>query len=151
MNSRVVLDASAAMRLVLRQQHAAELLGLLESSSAVLAPALFHSEAANSLWKYRCHKALEIDEALAKYEQSAALIDAFTPDQELALEALAAAAHYEHPVYDLLYAVLARRTGSQVATFDKRLKSLLRRMEIPYWTPGADEGGEKVIRSEEGH
>ena len=34
------------------------------------------------------------------------------------------------PVYDLLYAVLARRTGCTVLTMDERLKKLLGQMGI---------------------
>jgi predicted nucleic acid-binding protein len=37
----------------------------------------------------------------------------------------------DHPVYDLLYAVTARRDGCTVLTRDCRLTDLLRLMEIP--------------------
>ena len=49
---------------------------------------------------------------------------------ELVTEALAEAARRAHPVYDLLYGVLARRRGCDVLTLDKRLSALLQGMGI---------------------
>ncbi|MDL1952047.1 type II toxin-antitoxin system VapC family toxin, partial [Acidobacteria bacterium ACD] len=59
-----------------------------------------------------------------------ALHAALGVDHELAVEALSEASRYGHPVYDLLYAVLARREGCKVLTFDRRLTSLLRELGI---------------------
>jgi predicted nucleic acid-binding protein len=54
-----------------------------------------------------------------------------TPDGEIVTEAIAEACRQNHPVYDLLYAVLARRHGAAVLTQDTRLSGLLTRMGIP--------------------
>jgi predicted nucleic acid-binding protein len=58
------------------------------------------------------------------------LIDAFTADRELTTETLTEAVRYRHPVYDLLYAVLARRTGCAVLRMDERLRTLLGQMGV---------------------
>ena len=58
------------------------------------------------------------------------LVDLLVPDRDLVEEALVAAARYRHPVYDLLYAVLARRHGAAVRTLDERLRSLLAQMGV---------------------
>ena len=50
-----------------------------------------------------------------------------TADRELATGAV----RYRHPVYDLIYAVLARRTGCALLTMDSRLRTLLSQMGIP--------------------
>mgnify|MGYP000875039007 CR=1 FL=1 len=127
---RIVLDASAALRVVLASPGIEEALGVLERASLVLAPSLFASETANALWKLGS-KGLLPPEALAeRWEMAMALPNRLCPDQELALEALSEASRHGHPVYDLLYAVLARREGCWVLTFDRRLVSLLRKLGI---------------------
>lgn len=128
---RVVLDASAAVRLVMRMPDAVALAGALEPASHVLAPALFHAEVANALWKCVRAGAISREVALERLVEARELLDDSIPDAELATEALAAADQYGHPVYDLLYAVTARRYGCSVLTRDHRLSDVLRRMEIP--------------------
>lgn len=49
--SRIVLDASAALRLVLGLPEASELATQLEHTSVVIVPGLYCSEVANGLWK----------------------------------------------------------------------------------------------------
>jgi predicted nucleic acid-binding protein len=128
---RVVLDASAAVCLVMRLPEAVVLAGRLQPASQVLAPALFHAEVANALWKYVRAGAIGRDLALERLTEAGELLDDSIPDAELTTEALAAADQYDHPVYDLLYAVIARRYGCTVLTRDKRLGGLLRLMDIP--------------------
>jgi predicted nucleic acid-binding protein len=126
----LVLDASAAVRLVMRADGADTLLEPISAAAVVTAPSLYASEVANALWKYVKAGSLEVETALERYEEAINLIDDFAPDRELTTEALTEAVRYGHPVYDLLYAVLARRTGCVVLTMDKRLKTLLDQMGI---------------------
>ncbi len=121
---RIVLDASAAANVILRTDLAPALIERLGQGRLVIAPSLFHSEIANMLWKYvRCGD-LSKDTALARYAEAVGLVDAFEADEALATEALSAAIRYNHPVYDLLYVILARRHGCRVLTVDKRLITL---------------------------
>ena len=121
---RIVLDASAAANIILRTDLAPALIERLGQGRLVIAPSLFHSEIANTLWKYvRCGD-LSKDTALARYAEAVGLVDAFEADEALATEALSAAIRYSHPVYDLLYVILARRHGCRVLTVDKRLITL---------------------------
>ncbi|HRF12760.1 MAG: type II toxin-antitoxin system VapC family toxin [Candidatus Accumulibacter phosphatis] len=121
---RIVLDASAAANIILRTDLAPALIEKLGQGRLVIAPSLFHSEIANTLWKYvRCGD-LSKDTALARYAEAVGLVDAFEADEALATEALSAAIRYSHPVYDLLYVILARRHGCRVLTVDKRLITL---------------------------
>ena len=111
---RLVLDASAAVRMVMRAEDADGLLESVATATVVAAPSLYASEVANALWKYVKAGNLDAETALERLEESINLIDAFTPDWELTTEALTEAVRFKHPVYDLLYAVLARRTGCAV-------------------------------------
>jgi predicted nucleic acid-binding protein len=121
---RVVLDASAAIHLVLRTAMAPELVATLQSCSLVLAPTLFHGEVANTLRKYVRAGELTQELAITRYEEAVALVDRFEPDEHFALEALVAATRHQHPVYDMLYLTLARRFGCSLLTADKKLKAL---------------------------
>ena len=127
---RIVLDASAALRLVLGLPEANELAASLERTSVVMVPGLYCSEVANWLWKYVNAGHVNIDEALVRFDEALALADSFVPDRTLTVEALAEAAARGHPVYDLLYVVLARRHGARLLTLDVRLSGLAADMGI---------------------
>ncbi len=127
---RIVLDASAAIRVVLASPGIEKAVEALERASLVLAPSLFASETASALRKLG-QKGLLPPEALAdRWEMAMALPDRLFPDQDLGVEALSESSRHGRPVYDLLYAVLARREGCRVLTFDRRLITLLRNMGI---------------------
>jgi len=121
---RLVLDTSAAVRLVMRAETVDELLEPVSAATLVAAPSLYAGEVANALWKYVKADRLEVETGLERYGEAINLIDDFIPDRELATEAFMEAVRYRHPVYDLLYAVLARRTGCAILTLDQRLKTL---------------------------
>ena len=74
---------------------------------------------------------LVADEAQEMLSTGSALPDDVFPARELATEALATAAAFNHPVYDALYAVTARREGAAVCTIDQRLVRLLGEMRVP--------------------
>ena len=126
---RIVLDASAAVNIILRTDRARSLIEVLESGQLVIAPTLYQIEIANTLWKYVRAGEFEKETAFSRYEEAQALIDSFERDEHLAEEALSAAIRLNHPVYDLLYVVLARRHGCKVLTVDKRLIALLTEMD----------------------
>ena len=85
--ARIVLDASAAANVVMRTGRAPALLTILERSQLVIAPTLFHSEMANTLWKYVCAGDIDKDTALDRYEEATGLVDAFEADERLVTEA----------------------------------------------------------------
>ncbi len=137
MITRVVLDASAAIEAVLPGPRAAQVLDLLEGCPLVLAPALYCSEVANTLWKYVRAGDLDPAEAVTLLETALGLADRAVSDQELAHEALAEAISSGHPVYDLLYVTLSRRFGCTLITLDRRLAGLAEGLGVPCWHPGA--------------
>jgi predicted nucleic acid-binding protein len=130
-----VLDASAAIHLVMAADHAGSLAERLEKAVSVSAPDLFCSEVGNALWKYVKLGSLSLEQAGMHLEEALSLVDGMAPSDSLVHEALVAAARYGHPVYDVMYAVLARRHGAAVLTMDRGLAGLLRRMEIDVYCP----------------
>lgn len=131
----MVLDASAAVHLVMTADHAASLADHLEKAVSVAVPDLFYSEVGNSLWKYVKSGNLTIEQAMTHLEEAMGLVDSVTPSDSLVHEAIVAAARYSHPVYDMIYAVMARRHGAAVLTMDRDFAILLRRMEIDLYCP----------------
>ena len=126
---RIVLDASAAANIVLRTELAPALIARLAESPLVIAPTLYHGEIANTLWKYVRLGDLDKETALTRYAEAIGLIDSFESDEQRAAEALSTAIRYNHPVYDLLYVILARRHGCTVLSVDKKLMALIRKLE----------------------
>lgn len=127
---RVVLDASAAVRLIMRMEDALVLADRLDEASLVLVPGLFRTEVANALWKYVRAEQLSADNAVRRLDEALALPDAEVPDSELLTEALASACRTSHPVYDQLYVILARRHAASLLTRDRRLAKLAGRFGV---------------------
>jgi len=103
----------------------------LDDADTVVVPSLYSSEVANALWKYVHLGELTLDDAKAMlsnalgFANTEQLIDA-----SLATEALGEACRLTHPVYDLIYAVLARRLSAPLITCDGRLASVAETLGI---------------------
>jgi predicted nucleic acid-binding protein len=126
----LVLDASAGLHAVMGLEYAGSILDRIEESTIVMAPAIYSAEVANGLYRY--FKAGELTEsrALELYDIAVDLVDHLVGEQEFAREALATSSRYSHPVYDSLYAVLARRNSCPILTLDRRLVALLQQVQV---------------------
>lgn len=120
----VVLDANAAVELVLKLPQAGPIRSAVSEADYVTAPDLYVSEVANALWKYVRADVLTVEHADQAAATTLQFIDHFESSQILQREALAVAHAHGHPVYDTLYAVLARRNSAVLVTKDKRLREL---------------------------
>ncbi|MBM5801259.1 MAG: type II toxin-antitoxin system VapC family toxin [Cyanobacteria bacterium K_Offshore_surface_m2_011] len=123
-----VLDASAAVRLILGDPAAAAVAEQIREAAVVLAPELMLTEVANTLWKLQRagHLAdLDPQQLLAEARD---LVDRVEADRHLQAEALALACHHDHPVYDCLYLTLARREAATLISLDRRLQQLAERV-----------------------
>ena len=107
--------------------------------AVVTTPDLFCSEVANSLWKYVRRGDLTPDLAITRFEQCMGLADGLIPGRTLAPEALVAAGKHRRSVYDMMYAVLARRSGACVITMDRGFALCLREMDIDVFCPLIEE------------
>ncbi len=123
-----VLEASAAVRLILGDPAAAAMAEQIREAAVVMAPELMLTEVANTLWKLQRagHLAdLDPQQLLADARD---LVDRVEADRHLQAEALALACHHDHPVYDCLYLALARREAATLISLDRRLQQLAERV-----------------------
>jgi predicted nucleic acid-binding protein len=124
MGQACVLDASAAVRLVVGDPAGFHLVAPIREAPLVLAPELMLTEVANALWKLQRADQLVGFETQQLLVDARDLVDRVEPDRHLHAEALALACHFEHPVYDCLYLALARREAATLITADRRLQQL---------------------------
>jgi len=125
---RIVLDASAAVTAVMDDE--SHVFAIIEYAR-VFAPHHYVAEVTSGIWKYVMLRGFPINEAAGKLQRALRLVDKYRNVERLAEEALREASARRHSVYDLYYAVLARREGAAILTFDKRLKQLCTSMQIP--------------------
>lgn len=121
---RLVLDTSAAANLILGTPDAQRVGAALTAADIVIAPMLYQSEIANTLWKAVRFGGLAEELAQKYLEEALALVDEFIPDDQLMPQALHAAVRNEHPVYDMVFLVLAQRFACRLLSADKKLIAL---------------------------
>lgn len=127
---KVVLDASAGLAAVLGQEAGTAVLDGLAGAAVVIAPELFAAEVSSGLRKYVSARQLSLDLAAERLDSALKLVDRYHPMTALAQEVLREASVRRHSVYDLYYAVLARREGAAVLTIDARLRKLIATMNV---------------------
>jgi predicted nucleic acid-binding protein len=126
----IVIDASAAVSLVLAMPGSEIFFAPLDQAELVMAPDLFIAEVCNAFWKYRKADLLPLDRCEKGLEYALSLPDQLESSLGLHREAFALAARHSHPAYDALYLVLARRNNAAILTMDHRLAELARKLEI---------------------
>lgn len=126
----IVLDCSAAVEMVRRTTKGDAFRGLVLSHETVVTSDLFRIEVRNALWQYVRAGLLPVGHAEAMIATALELADEFVPLEENAAESFAEAVRQNHPVYDLLYATLARRKAATLLTADKKLAALCEAMGI---------------------
>ncbi|HUJ49122.1 MAG TPA: type II toxin-antitoxin system VapC family toxin [Bryobacteraceae bacterium] len=127
---RVVLDASAAIEIVLDRSRGASFGGILEQADEVLAPDLLVPEVANTIWKYHQFEHLNLDICERALEFAIGLTDALVPSSTLYREAFLLARAVHRPVYDMFYLALARREDAAFLTLDAVLRKEAERQSI---------------------
>jgi predicted nucleic acid-binding protein len=126
----VVLDASAAVAITLATPGAELFAEPLKRAASVLAPDIFTAEVCNAFWKYRRADLLTMERCEQALEHALALPDLLEASAALYREAFTLSVRHQHPIYDTLYLVLARRTNATLLTLDKRLATLAKDLEI---------------------
>jgi len=125
-----VLDVSAAVEILLKKEKTQKFKTELARASWVIAPDLFHSEIANVLWKCYRAKIVNHEESLQLSEDGILMIDDFTSGSDLWKEALGEGIKYNHSIYDMFYAILARRNDAILITNDNKLAKVAEEMKI---------------------
>lgn len=129
----VVLDASAALGIVLKKEKSGGYTESLADARAVIAPELCISEIANAAWKYYKYQRFTRAEAVSLAEDGIALVDQYIPVEGMWKEALRESITYDHPVHDVLYIICARRNDGVLFTYDKRLRQLCKEAGVEYY------------------
>ena len=120
----LVLDASAAMSIVLGKEEGLALQPFVLEDEEIYAPDLFQVEVANGFWKYVHAGKMDRSTARSYYKAAQSLVNRYVRLDTLVTEALNEAIRLDHPMYDMLYLVLARRLGATLASLDQRLLDL---------------------------
>ncbi len=139
--TRYVVDASVAVKWLVREplSHQASL--LLAREVSLLAPDLLFAEAANALWAMRQRGDLE-DDQFEEAVQTLGTAPVLVPSTLLQLVPAASrlAADLGHPIYDCFYLALAIQEKAPLVTADRRFSDRVR--HHPYlarsMTPLAD-------------
>lgn len=120
----IVLDTDAAIAIAMGSQCGDAMTLLRQESEEVIAPVLIIEEASNVMAKYVRGSHLELEEALAIFEDAVGLVDRFVSPGDLSIEVMRESIRLDHPAYDLYFMVLARRNGATLFTLDRRLQDL---------------------------
>ena len=123
--TRVVADASVAVKWVLEEAYSDAASRLLNGGYTLLMPELLYAEAANVFWKRVMRREFSEEEALTALDGVAAV-----PMQSYALlpllpSALQIAMETGRTVYDSFYVALAVQQECQLVTADQRLFNAL--------------------------
>ena len=117
----IVLDTSAAVEIVLARDSADRLTNIVGEADWVIAPTLLISEVTNVFWKYQKFADFPYAECEKSIEQAVSLPDEYFNELDLYRESFKLGCTLDHPIYDVLYLVLARRHNAMLLTMDKKL------------------------------
>jgi predicted nucleic acid-binding protein len=127
----VVLDVSAVTEILLHGLKMDTYNSILQQASLVLAPDMYISELANTFWKYQTAKKITEEECLLHINDGLEYVNHFINSKELWQEAFHEAANHHHPVYDMFYAIAARRQSGALITNDGPLADICKQLKIP--------------------
>ncbi len=126
----IILDASAAIEIVLQRENGKRLLHHIEDAEWIMAPGLFISEVTNVFWKYYKFGDLSMEQCENAIDFSMSLPDEYSDDKSLYREAFSLGCLVGKPVYDMFYLVLARHNNGYLMTLDKTLIDIARNNSI---------------------
>ena len=126
----MVLDAGAAVEIVLDKADSHRFRKLLMQSELVLAPDTFPSEITNTFWKYALYSGLPGEKCEKGIEYCIDLVDDYINTRSLCREVFSESVKTGHPAYDLFYLILARRNNACILTKDKKMIEAARKLKI---------------------
>lgn len=126
----LILYSSAAIDILLGKGNFLNYQNIIKNADTVIAPEIYLSEITNAAWKYNKIAKFTHEESFNLAEDGINLIDQFIPVKDLWKESLREAMNNDHPVYDCLYVVCARRNDGVLLTRDKKLKKLCEELKV---------------------
>lgn len=124
--TRLVVDASVAIKWFLREVHADAAKRFLDPNHELMAPDLIWAEFGNVLWKRRRRGEITATTARAMLADFKRFPIATTPVAPIIEVALDIADQLGRSVYDCLYLALATRTECRLVTADRRFCAAVR-------------------------
>ena len=119
---RLVLDACAALEVVLKRSRAGDFMRAIQEADTVMAPELLVPEVVNAIWKYHQFDRLDLNTCNQALELAIELADDLVSCRDLWREAFLLARKNRRPAYDMFYIALARREDAAILTMDKALR-----------------------------
>ena len=127
---KVVLDASAGAEISAKTQRGIDFINILMNADPVIAPDLYIAEISNVMWKLSRRDKANTEIYYNKACDCVDCVDEFVSSGELWKDALRIGQEYDHPVYDMLYAALAKREGAALLTMDAALQKICSKLSI---------------------
>ena len=131
-----VLDVSGANQILLQKEKYLIFSEKIKDSSWVIAPDLYVSEFSNVLWKYYKAKVITHEECIQYGEDGIDLIDDFINTKEIWKESLGEGIKNYHSIYDMYYAVLARKNDATLITNNGPLAEICKEQKIEFFFEG---------------
>ncbi len=119
---RLVLDAGAALEVVLKRGRAGDFVRAIQEADTVMAPELLVPEVVNAIWKYHQFDRLDLNICNEALELAIDLVDDLVSCKDLWREAFFLARRNRRPAYDMFYIALARREDAAILTMDRALR-----------------------------
>jgi len=127
---RLVLDASAALEVVLERGRVGDFMRAIQEADTVMAPELLIPEVVNAIWKYHQFDRLDLNTCNQALELAIGLADDLVSCKDLWREAFLLARKNGRPAYDMFYIALALREDAAILTMDKTLRNEAERQGI---------------------
>ena len=126
---RLVVDASVAVKWLVKEEYSTAADRLLDGSHELYAPRLMASEVGNALWRKVRMGEMERSQAggLAAAIPEMAVI--WIEDEGICSDAVRLSLALDRPVYDCVYLALAHRIGATLVTADARFANALAETE----------------------
>lgn len=129
--TRIVVDASVAIKWFLPEPHSLQALRLLEGERELLAPDLIWAEVGNVLWKRWRQDELAEENARTILQDLRRIPLLIHPAEEIAEAAWSFASQFQRSFYDSLYLALASSQSCPMVTADRRLWNAVS-SELPF-------------------
>jgi predicted nucleic acid-binding protein len=127
---RLVIDASAAIEIILQRSKSRHFTSVLNSADRVSAPDLLVPEIVNTMWKYYHFQKLSLSVCDSAIGTALGLVDSLVSCKDLHHEAFLLARSLRRPAYDMFYLALAQREDAAFLTADMALKKVAEQQGI---------------------
>jgi predicted nucleic acid-binding protein len=118
---QAVIDSCVSVKWLINEDHSERAIGLLSSDVELVAPDIVLAEAANALGKTVKRGLLTPEQADARLTNLPSFFNRLLPTMDLVPEALTLGMAVDVPVYDCIYVIASRRTGTNLVTADSGL------------------------------